>query len=338
VYTSRDVARVAGVSQSTVSYVMTGKRPISDKTRRRVEAAIEQLTYQPNAGARALASQRTNIIGLVVPFGPAADTAALLPFIETLAASARKQDYDILLVTADEGPSALTRLAGRSLCDAIVLMEVEAADPRIPVAASLSVPVVLIGAPDDPAGLPCIDLDFRAAGQLAVEDFAAFEHDRVVVIGHAREAVERNISFVRRLQDGALAAAQERGLPCDVISPVEVSRAGAREAARRAVEAEGSRFGILVAAPGAVPLILQALAELGRTPGRDVSVIALCADATAELMHPPVTNISLEPSAVPERVLRTLMRLLDPGWLNAPGGVELIRPRLIRRETTMRAP
>jgi DNA-binding LacI/PurR family transcriptional regulator len=62
-YTSRDVARRAGVSQSTVSYVMTGRRPISVETRLRVEAAIEQLTYERHAGARALASQRSRVVG-----------------------------------------------------------------------------------------------------------------------------------------------------------------------------------------------------------------------------------------------------------------------------------
>ena len=71
-FTSKDVARIAGVSQSTVSYVMSGKRPISERTRQRVLAAMEQLTYEPNAGARALASQRTRVIGLVVPFGSGA--------------------------------------------------------------------------------------------------------------------------------------------------------------------------------------------------------------------------------------------------------------------------
>src|SRR3954471_16938679 len=89
-FTSKDVARIAGVSQSTVSYVMTGKRPISESTRQRVMAAIEELTYEPNQGARALASQRTNVVGLVVPFSPGADTGALLPFIETIASTARE--------------------------------------------------------------------------------------------------------------------------------------------------------------------------------------------------------------------------------------------------------
>ena len=165
VVTSRDVARVAGVSQSTVSYVMSGRRSISAETRKRVLDAIEQLTYQPNAGARALASQRTQVIGLVVPFRagrrhrrPAARSSRRSP------SCARAEDHDVLLVTADEGSAGLTRLAGRALCDAIVMMDIEADDARIPVAAALRVPVILIGVPDDSAGLHCVDLDFAEAG------------------------------------------------------------------------------------------------------------------------------------------------------------------------------
>jgi len=58
-----DVARLAGVSPSTVSHVLNGKRPISQATRERVMAAIEKLDYTPNANARALKSDRTGIIG-----------------------------------------------------------------------------------------------------------------------------------------------------------------------------------------------------------------------------------------------------------------------------------
>ena len=54
--TIADVASHAGVSMSTVSYVLSGKRPISEETRQRVEEAIRELGYRPHAGARALAS------------------------------------------------------------------------------------------------------------------------------------------------------------------------------------------------------------------------------------------------------------------------------------------
>jgi DNA-binding LacI/PurR family transcriptional regulator len=54
--TVADVARRAGVSASTVSYVISGKRSISDTTRERVARAVTELGYHPHAGARALAS------------------------------------------------------------------------------------------------------------------------------------------------------------------------------------------------------------------------------------------------------------------------------------------
>ena len=75
-----DVARHADVSPSTVSYVLSGKRSISERTRRRVLDSIATLGYRPHAGARALASSRSNVIALVVPLrsgilraGPHAD-------------------------------------------------------------------------------------------------------------------------------------------------------------------------------------------------------------------------------------------------------------------------
>ena len=65
--TMTDVARLAGVSVSTVSYALTGTRPISEATRDRVLAAMAELGYQPNAMARGLASRRSNILGLLLP-------------------------------------------------------------------------------------------------------------------------------------------------------------------------------------------------------------------------------------------------------------------------------
>ena len=65
--TLADVARHAGVAASTVSYVLSGKRSVSDETKDRVNRAIKELKYHPNAGARALASSRSNVLALVVP-------------------------------------------------------------------------------------------------------------------------------------------------------------------------------------------------------------------------------------------------------------------------------
>ncbi|PJN24217.1 LacI family DNA-binding transcriptional regulator [Kitasatospora sp. CB02891] len=66
--TRDDVARLAGTSTAVVSYVINnGPRPVAPATREKVLAAIEQLGYRPNSVAQAMASRRTNLIGMVVP-------------------------------------------------------------------------------------------------------------------------------------------------------------------------------------------------------------------------------------------------------------------------------
>jgi DNA-binding LacI/PurR family transcriptional regulator len=338
-FTSKDVARVAGVSQSTVSYVLTGKRPISEETRRRVLDAIERLTYEPNAGARALASQRTSVIGLVVPFHAGSDPPGVLPFIETIANSARARDHDVLLVTSDEGSAGLRRLAGRSLCDAIVLMDIEAHDERIPVAASLRVPVVLVGVPEDPAGLHCVDLDFPMAARLAVDELAETGHDRLAFIGHAADDVERDLNYVRRFMDPARTVAEGHGLPYELIAPVEPTRAGAQAAVEHALASRGDdRLGLVVPNSAVLQPLLNALNARGVAPGRDVSVVGLCTDVAAGESEPPVTNVSAEPRDVSRRAMQTLFRLLEPTVAGPPPAIELIPPRLTRRSTVMPAP
>src|SRR4028118_793095 len=90
----KDVAREAGVSTATVSHVLNNTRYVSDEVRARVNRAIEQCRYYPNAHARSLASGKSRIIGLVIsdisnPFFP-----ELVKSIET---AAFEHGYDVML-------------------------------------------------------------------------------------------------------------------------------------------------------------------------------------------------------------------------------------------------
>jgi DNA-binding LacI/PurR family transcriptional regulator len=338
-FTSKDVARIAGVSQSTVSYVMTGKRPISERTRQRVLAAMEQLTYEPNAGARALAGRRTQVVGLVVPFEPADDTTGLLPFIETIASSARANDHEVLLVTANEGSAGLRRLAGRALCDAIIMMDIQEQDERVPVAASLPVPVVLVGVPNDPAGLYCVDLDFEAAARMAVDELVDTGHDEAVLLGYSAATMERRVNFAGRFLRSARWQAQARGLPLTVIERVELGREAAAQAVEQALARRaGGRLGLVVPHSAIVAPVLHALRLRGVVPGRDISLIGLGPDRQAEQSDPPYTNVSEEPRDVSRRAMETLFWLLDPSPGVGRPAIDLVAPRLTRRTTVMPAP
>jgi len=338
-FTSKDVARIAGVSQSTVSYVMTGKRPISERTRRRVLDAMEQLTYEPHSGARALAGRRTQVIGLVVPFGVGGETSGLLPFIETIASSARAHDHEVLLVTADEGSAGLRRLAGRALCDAIIMMDIREQDDRVPVAAALSVPVVLIGVPADPAGLHCVDLDFEVAARMAVDELADTCHDEIVVMGYTASEMERGLNFVGRVMRSVQRQAQVRGLPLTVIEPVERGREDAAKAADQLLARRtGGRLGVVVPHGDTVGPLLHALRKREVVAGRDISLIGLSTDREAEQCDPPYTNVSEEPRDVSRRAMETLFWLLDPSSGVERPAIDLVAPRLTRRTTVMPLP
>jgi DNA-binding LacI/PurR family transcriptional regulator len=338
-FTSKDVARVAGVAQSTVSYVLTGKRSISEATRRRVQEAIDQLTYQPNAGARALASQRTSVIGLVVPFSPGVDTVGRLPFIETITSLAREHDHDILLITADEGSDGLRRLAGRSLCDAIVIMDVQVEDERVPLAASLSVPVVLIGVPRDSSGLHCVDVDFEGAADSAVKEMVATGHDRVLVIGHPVEEMLRDLNYIPRFNNSAFRALERHNLAPELISPVEPGRASAEAVVARILsDNRAERLGLIIPYSRVIQPILNALNARAVVPGRDISVIANCTNDVAEESEPPVTNVSLEPREVSRRAIETVFKLLDHTQPEPEAVIDLVPSRLTRRDTVMPPP
>lgn len=329
--TSKDVAKIAGVSQSTVSYVMSGKRPISEKTRRLVEDAMEQLLYQPHAGARALASQRTNIIAIVHPVLSNLGVGGIMAFIDEIATQARRRDYDVLLVTAAEGEESLRRVAGRALADAMVVMEVKAQDERAEVSRGIAQPSLFIGYPDEALlehnTLHCIDFDFAGGAELLVGELIGTGVREIVALGWGPEVVARGVNYVPRFRRRAEATAAAAGVP---LRWVEVPRDSvAISAALDDLLGSGPVPGLLLA--DGVPETLGALLDRGLRPGRDVDVVALCTDAEAEAQAVPVTAVSQQPRDVSRRAVEWLFQLLDdPG---APGEVRLVPAHLTRRQS-----
>ncbi|MGI8448328.1 MAG: LacI family DNA-binding transcriptional regulator [Streptosporangiaceae bacterium] len=91
------MARHAEVSPSTVSYVLSGKRSISEHTRRRVLDSMATLGYRPHAGAQALASRRSNVIALVIPLRSGIYVPVLMHIAAAVVTTARGHGHDVLL-------------------------------------------------------------------------------------------------------------------------------------------------------------------------------------------------------------------------------------------------
>ena len=140
--TIQDVARRAGVSRSTVSYALSGKRSISRETRDRIEAAVAELGFTPHAGARALATSHTMVIGLFVQFFEDEFSPAMLQYVLPISDAAREAGYDILMVTEADGPHAVQRILSSGMVDGVVLLNVAHEDQRLPVLRKMRQPAV----------------------------------------------------------------------------------------------------------------------------------------------------------------------------------------------------
>lgn len=166
-----DVARLAGVSVSTVSYAMTGTRPITPATRERVERAMRELGYTPNALARGLKTKRSKIIALLYPPFPGRGLdLSGLGYILGAADHAQESGYHLLLWTTTEvdALSDLARFAGQGLIDGALMMEVKLRDERVKVLTDARLPFVMIGRTEDTTGIDFADTDFEQCTRTAV--------------------------------------------------------------------------------------------------------------------------------------------------------------------------
>lgn len=325
-----DVARHAGVAPSTVSYVLSGKRSITKETRERVLASVEALGYQPHAGARALASNRSNVVALVVPLRTGIHVPVIMQFATSVVTAAREHDHDVLLLTQNEGEAGLRRVAGTAMVDAIIVMDVELHDPRIPVLKNLERPAVLIGFPADAAGLTCIDLDFTAAGAACVDHLAELGHRTVALVGSPPEVYERETGFATRTTQGFTAAAARHGMTASV-HPCEATHAGARKVAADLLADHPDLTAVVVHNEPVVGPLLAAFREAGRDVPGDLSVVAICPDELAEYTMPALTSVAIPADEVGRQAVALLMSKLD--GRQVPDAT-LLPPRLTQRASS----
>ena len=124
--TLKDVAELAGVTPATVSYVLSGKRPISEETKARVKDAIEKLDYVPDLNARSLSMRDSKLIGVVVPQTEPGERLMFQNsfYSEALGSIeyyARQRGYHILISATDANESYLTLAKQRNLDGIIVI-------------------------------------------------------------------------------------------------------------------------------------------------------------------------------------------------------------------------
>ncbi|ARQ68206.1 LacI family DNA-binding transcriptional regulator [Streptomyces marincola] len=328
--TLAEVARHAGVSASTVSYVLSGKRTISMRTRERVEKSIRELGYHPNAGARALASSKSNIIALMMPLRIDTYVPVMVEIAIAVATTARERGLDVLLLTGQEGPEAMRRVVGSGLADAMILMDVELEDARLPLVREAARPAALIGLPADPSGLTCVDLDFAATGRLCAEHLAGLGHRDIAVVGEAAAVYERRTGFAERTLQGVRERAAELGVRV-LHRPCDGSYESTAGTLARIFDERPATTAMIVQNEAAIGPLLSLLRQQGRAVPEDISVVAVCPEPVATQQSVALTSVAIPAHEMGRRAVELVM--------DGAGAVsELLPPRLTVRASTGPAP
>lgn len=210
--TINDVAKLAGVSHTTVSWTIHDHPGISAATKARVQKAIEELDYHPNFQARSLVRGKTNTIAIVAPFFSSSFEMEVLKGIEQCATK-RKDNYSVtLFATMEQDEKTLKEIVYGKRADAVILLSVSPPSKVVELFAKHGVPLIVI----DEAAPQAIEIQLNnyRGGYLAGEHLIASGRSRIaLVLGDKGDLGlsqrERMRGFQRALEDHGVQASED---------------------------------------------------------------------------------------------------------------------------------
>ncbi len=307
-----DIAKRAGVSLSTVSYALSGKRAISAPTRRRVLDAMAELDFRPHPLGRALASRRTRTIALLFPALAKGLSEMRLEFVTSAAEAAGAHGYSFLLSTSPAQDSEVLRLAGSGLVDGLILMEVRLRDARVEMLRRGGYPFALIGHCERNDGIDFVDLDFDHAIGAAVAHLAALGHRRIAFVNSAAALYEAGYGPAVRSLAGFRRAVAAPGLAGQA-HPCEPTHEAGYALTRALLAADPDLGAIVTVNREAIGGIVQAANDLGHRIPDDLSLVAVVTDRLATLFTPSLTTLDFPAAEMGRMGAELLIRRLEGG-------------------------
>lgn len=323
-----EVARLAGVSRSTVSYVLSGKRQVTEATRERVLRVINEVGYRPNAVARSLRHGQTHTLGLVIPPLRHRLSVEQLYFVGAVADAAADHDYDILLSpSGGDREAAFDKLVGERRVDGIVLMETGEHDDRARKLVACGFPFVTIGRTGTDAHA-WVDLDFSGLMIEGVRRLHALGHRHVALVNRPQELFNRGYGPAIRADEGFRTASAQLRMKslrvcCDDLP------AAAHRCVTQIFAADAEVTAILTINEEALGGLLFALHERGLSVPADVSVLAVASSRIAATLHPQVSAAEVPAEEMGRQAVETLVRLLPSP--SAPLAHILLSPPFVDR-------
>jgi DNA-binding LacI/PurR family transcriptional regulator len=307
-----DVARRAGVAVSTVSYALSGTRPVSEATRQRVLQAVAELGYHPNVLARGLASKHTRIIALLFPSLAKGLSQGQLEFFNAAADVASQHGYALLLWTSPSEDQEILRLTKEGLVEGLLLMEIKLHDPRVDTLLKLGYPFCMIGHCQDNDGVSFVDFDFDQATRLCVQHLAELGHRYIAYLVYSPVPPELGYGPAVRSLEGIQAATRNFGVQ-GIVRMCEAIPQKAHATMQTLLEEHPSLSAVIVNSDVFYAGAMQAIHEKGMHIPGDFSMVAIISDRLAEMTMPPLTSVDLLATEMGCIGAELLIRRLEEG-------------------------
>jgi len=325
-----DVARQAGVSESTVSRVLNGTARVSQLKRQAVDRAIEALGFQPNAFARGLATGRSRAIGVVTQ---AIDSPFYGEGMRGIEQTLQASGYTPIFMSghwnSDDEERCIRELIQRRV-DGIILFAGRLGATQIEVFAK-QLPVVVTGKTIQAKGVFSLAVDDFEGARLATQHLIELDHRNIAFISGPRDHPDALARF-----KGYRAALDQAGIAFapNLVAPGNFLEVGGRSAGQRLLDL-GERFTAVVCANDQTAFGLQlALFHRGLRVPDDVSVVGFDDLAASAYFLPPLTTVRQPVFEMGELSAQALLLMLESRMpsLHAP------RVTLVVRESTRALP
>jgi DNA-binding LacI/PurR family transcriptional regulator len=311
--TSRDVAKLAGVSRTTVSFVLNNapNAQIPAETRQRVWDAARSLGYYPNAAARSLASQRAGNIGVVLC--QSADRLFsdifLMEVLSGIHQVVRPQGYHLLLEAVEDvtAPDAYIELVRSRHIDGLMVSGPRADDTQLPRIQEEAFPVVVLGRMTD-LELCQVDVDNVHGAQTAVEHLLALGHRRIAFISNGPLIYTAARDRLR----GYLNALAAAGLLQDetLVRYGNFNRMSGYEAMQSLLSLPHRPSAVFVGSDVVAFGALQALQDAGVRVPEDMAVVSFDDVPGSNCVTPPLTTLHLPARELGQTAAGMLLRLI----------------------------
>lgn len=310
--TSQQVAKRAGVSRTTVSFVLNDVpgANISEETRQRVLRAAEELGYVPNAAARSLVSGRTLTIGLVVAYAEHLKVDAFIPqLLFSMSQHSHLHGYRVLLETVEDvsRPDAYTDLVRGKHIDGFIAVNVRSDDRQLPELIRRNYPVVLLGFPGW-EGYSVVT-DGVEAGRRATQHLIELGHTRIAHITFSPE----EYAATRDRHQGYRLALEQAGIDYlpSLVRHGNYSAASGYEAMKQLLRRKPYPTALFAGNDTIAMGAMAAIHEKGLRIPEDIAVVGYDDIPTAPYMVPPLTTIRVSPveqGRIAVEMLATLIR------------------------------